>query len=334
MKILIISLFASVVLTLIVRFIALKLSIVDHPGELKIHSKPIPYLGGIAIFVTIMLVCVLLRISLPWSFWVFSVFLISIGLVDDINNLPSKIRFFLESFILIVFVLINGYVIPAPMIVSAPLVYLFFMGTINSVNWMDGMDGLLAGISIIVSGGFLWLAHSLGHPWLPQFALAFIGALLGFLIFNFRPARIFLGDAGSYFIGFTFFYMSMELLRFAFSWKLFFTILGLLSVFIVDSTIAVIRRVRNGLHPFHGDRSHIYDQIYKRTGNYLDTVFLMYLLAGLGVVVGLITYFLPDRYWLVFWVSSAIVAYTILFKLKFVSITIVSDKLETIGEKS
>ncbi len=332
MKILLVSFWVSAVLTLVFRFVSLKLSIVDSPGELKIHRKPIPYLGGVAIFISILMICILWRSGLSWSFWGFSVLLISIGLIDDINNLPSKIRFFLESFILIVYVLIKGYVIPVSMVISIPLVYLFFMGTINSVNWMDGMDGLLAGISIIVSGGFLWLAHSLGHPWLPQFALAFIGALLGFLIFNFHPARIFLGDAGSYFIGFTFFYMGMELLKFAFSWRLFFSILGLLSVFIVDSTIAVIRRIRNGLHPFLGDRSHIYDQIYKRAGNYLGTVLLMYLLAGLGVVVGLITYFLPDKYWVIFWISSAITAYFTLFKLKFVSITILSDKLKMMEE--
>ncbi len=332
--IIIVSATVAVIFTLLAKKLALKLSIVDRPGELKIHGKPIPYLGGIAIFVTVLLVSFFINLELSWLFWGFAALLSCIGLIDDINNLPSKIRFFLESFILIVYVLVDGYVILAPMVVSITLVYLFFMGTINSVNWMDGMDGLLAGISIIVSSGFLWLAHSLGHPWLPQFTLVVIGALLGFLIFNFHPAKIFLGDAGSYFIGFTFFYMSMELLKFAFSWRLFFTILGLLSVFIVDSTIAVIRRVRNGLHPFHGDRSHIYDQIYKRTGNYLVTVFLMYLLAGLGIVVGLITYSLPDGYWIVFWVSSAIAAYFILFKLKFVSVTLMSANLETIGEKS
>ena len=309
-------------------YIARILKFYDKPGKLKIHVKNIPYSGSI------FFISLLYLFKTEKDFVVFAILIVFIGILDDFFKLSARLRFIVES---LVFTILWFDFQGAHSFFNLRfwfLFYLFFMGTINSVNWMDGMDGLLAGISIIVSSGFLWLAHSLGHPWLPQFALAFIGALLGFLIFNFHPARIFLGDAGSYFIGFNFFYMSVELLKFAFSWKLFFSILGLLSVFIVDSTIAVIRRIRNGLHPFRGDRSHIYDQIYRRTGNYLGTVFLMYLLAGLGVVVGLITYSLPDRYWLVFWVSSAIVAYTILFKFKFVSITIVSDKLETHGEKS
>ena len=323
----------GMLLFLVLRPIALKLKIIDYPGELKIHDRPIPYLGGLGIFLILLFEFLFGLITIPSFYLLFSIIILLIGLWDDIASINPKLRFYLES-ALGILIIAFGIKLRIEPIVSFIITWLFFMGTINSVNWMDGMDGLLAGISIIVSSGFLWLAHSLGHTWLPQFALVFIGALLGFLIFNFHPARIFLGDAGSYFIGFTFFYMSMELLKFAFSWKLFFTILGLLSIFIVDSTMTVIRRIRNGLHPFLGDRSHIYDQIYKRTGNYLGTVFLMYALAGVGVTVGLITYFLPDEYWIIFWISSAIAAYAILFKLKFVSITIVSDELEMHGEKS
>ena len=323
----------GMLLFLALRPTALKLKIVDYPGELKIHNRPIPYLGGVGIFLILLFEFLFGFITIPSFYLLFSIIILLIGLWDDIASINPKLRFYLES-ALGILIIAFGIKLRIEPIVSFIITWLFFMGTINSVNWMDGMDGLLAGISIIVSSGFLWLAHSLGHTWLPQFALVFIGALLGFLISNFHPARIFLGDAGSYFIGFTFFYMSMELLKFAFSWKLFFIILGLLSIFIVDSTMTVIRRIRNGLHPFLGDRSHIYDQIYKRTGNYLGTVFLMYALAGVGVTVGLITYFLPDEYWIIFWISSAIAAYAILFKLKFVSITIVSDELEMHGEKS
>ena len=325
--------FLSLTVIFIVKNIASKLDIVDHPGELKIHVKAVPYLGGIAVFLSILGGRFVLKIHIPASYWLFTSLILLLGFWDDIREVNPKYRFYIETLIATLLIF-TGIKIPTNVFVSIIITWIFFMGTINSVNWMDGMDGLLTGISIIVSAGLYCIAIKMVHSWLPQFLIVFIITLVAFLVFNFHPARIFLGDAGSYLIGFTFFYMSMELLKFAFSWKLFLSILGLLSVFIVDSTIAVIRRIRNGLHPFYGDRSHIYDQIYKGTGNYLGTVFLMYLLAGLGVVVGLITYILPDRYWLVFWVSSAIGAYTILFKLKFVSITIMSDKLETHGEKS
>ena len=299
-------------------YLALRFRIYDQPGDLKIHKKPIPYLGGIAVFFAVLLSALINHIYASRLFLFSSPFLI-LGLYDDIKSVSSRTRFIIESilsFILILF----GLRLPINIAISVILTYLFIVGAVNAVNWMDGMDGLLTGISVIVSLGYYFLAKQIGHPWIPNFCLIFISALLGFLAFNFRPAKIFLGDAGSYFIGFTFAYIGITLLKFDFSWKLFASVLSVIGVFIVDSTIAVLRRIRLGRHPFHGDRSHIYDQIYKRTGKYVLTVLLMYVMAALGVGLGIVTFTMSSPWYLIIWLAGVIFVYSFLIKLKFVSV--------------
>ena len=308
----------SLIFTLFFLYIALKLCIYDQPGDLKIHKKPIPYLGGIAVFLAVLLSALINHIYASQLFLFSSPFLI-LGLYDDIKSVSSRTRFIIESilsFILILF----GLRLPINIAISVILTYLFIVGAVNAVNWMDGMDGLLTGISVIVSLGYYFLAKQIGHPWIPNFCLIFISALLGFLAFNFRPAKIFLGDAGSYFIGFTFAYIGITLLKFDFSWKLFASVLSVIGVFIVDSTIAVLRRIRLGRHPFHGDRSHIYDQIYKRTGKYVLTVLLMYVMAALGVGLGILVFSTSSPWYLIIWLTGVIFVYGFFIKLKFLSI--------------
>ena len=311
----------SIIIYWFVRRLALRFGVYDLPGELKIHSKPIPYLGGIGAALSILIVF-LVRPDFPKDYLFLALFPLLIGLWDDICSIKPLTRFILES-IFVILLIALGYTLNGRHGVwEIVLTYLFFMGSVNSVNWMDGMDGLLTGVSIIVGLGFFILAKSIGHPWMPQFITMFIAILTPFLFFNFHPAKMFLGDAGSYLIGFTFFFVSVELLKFNFSWKLFFTILSILGVFIVDSTIAVIRRLRNGRHPFYGDRSHVYDQIYKRTGKYLLTVFLMYFIAVLAVILGISIYKLQTGFFLILWLFAVVIIYSLLFKLKFASVTI------------
>ena len=321
-KIIITSSTVAIIFTLLAKKMALKLSIVDHPGELKIHNEPIPYLGGLTVFLAILLLSNILKLEIPQIFWFLGGSLTVIGLFDDIKNLSSKLRFILESLVFIVYIVWQGTILPLNSIIDLFLIYLFFMGTVNSVNWMDGMDGVLSGVSIIVAIGFLWLSQNFYLPWVSKFLMIFIGVLIGFLLFNFPPAKIFLGDAGSYFIGFTFFYVSTVVLKYYYSPRTFFAILGLLSVFIIDSTTAFIRRIMNGVHPFQGDRNHMYDEIYKIVKNYRLTVVIMLIITICGVLVGIITFNINNKYWVVFWGFSAIVAYWGLLKLKFISLKI------------
>jgi len=308
-----------ILLSTIFKKISIKYRIYDHPGELKIHKEPVPYLGGVAVSLSILITALIKNVH-ACQFFLLAIFFLALGLYDDINSNSPILRFVIESVFSIIAISMKLR-IPINIFTSTIFTYLFIMGAINAVNWMDGMDGLLTGISIIVSFGFYIIARQIGHPWVIDFSLTFVGALAGFLVFNFKPARIFLGDAGSYFIGFTFAYLGIELLKFSFSWKLFASVLSIMGIFIVDSTIAVLRRIRLGRNPFYGDRSHIYDQIYKRTGKYILTVFTMYIIAALGVGLGFLVFNLPyPLYWIV-WLGGAVLIYLILFILRFVSVT-------------
>jgi len=318
MRLLVLQFLIGITSVLVFTVIALKLKIVDHPGKLKIHRKPVPYLGGVAIALSVFVGCVINQINLSGQFILFSSIFLLLGLWDDIWNIKARTRFLLEASFSLVLVLI-GVKIPVFTPISIVFSWLLIMGAINSVNWMDGMDGLLGGVTIIVSSGFWYIGNAIGHPWVPRFMEIFMVSILGFLIFNFHPARIFLGDAGSYFIGFTLAYISIELLKFKFSWSLFATILAFLGVFILDSTIAVMRRVRLKRHPFEGDRSHLYDQFHRATGRYWGTVLFMYGIALIGVFVGGGTFKLNTPYNFILWTFSVIISYGILFMLGFVS---------------
>ncbi len=307
----------SMVLTFLVRNFALRFHIYDQPGKLKIHKKPVPYLGGVAVFLAV-LIPALIKNAYELQLFLLAGLFLMLGLYDDIKSAPPKTRFIIET-VLSLTAISLGLRLPVNILASVILTYLFIMGAINAVNWMDGMDGLLTGISIIVSIGFYFLASKVGHPWIPKFLLIFISALLGFLIFNFRPAKIFLGDAGSYFIGFTFAYLGITLLRFSFSWTLFLSVLAMLGVFIVDSTIAVLRRLRLKRHPFHGDRSHIYDQIYERAGRYVETVLIMYLMAAIGVIVGIVTFSLDAPWGDMFWFVAVVLVYLTAYFMGFLN---------------
>ncbi len=318
MRLLVLQFLIGITSVLVFTVIALKLKIVDRPGKLKIHRKPVPYLGGVAIALSVFIGCRMIHLECPFQFLTFGPLFMLLGLWDDIWNIKAKTRFLLEASFSLVLVLI-GVKIPVFTPISMVFSWLLVMGAINSVNWMDGMDGLLGGVTLIVSAGFWYIAHTIGHPWIPRFMEIFTVSILGFLVFNFHPAKIFLGDAGSYFIGFTLAYISIELLKFKFSWSLFVSILAFLGVFVLDSTVAVIRRLRLKRHPFEGDRSHLYDQFHQATGSYWGTVLFMYAVALIGVLVGIGTFKFNSPYNFILWTFSVIISYGILFMLGFVS---------------
>ena len=179
----------------------------------------------------------------------------------------------------------------------------------NSTNLIDGLDGLAAGVTAVISLGFLVLATHLaivewarpGNPVRLVLALAMLGAVLGFLPMNFNPARIFMGDAGSVLLGYN---CGVMLLLFNERgiprW-----LLGGLMVFalpIFDTALAIVRRWRSGRSILAGDRSHFYDQLVDRGLTVRKVVLISYLLAAFYALVGCVTIWLRLRYALVFYV--------------------------------
>ncbi|WP_179228350.1 MraY family glycosyltransferase [Leptolyngbya ohadii] len=212
---------ATLGITPLVQTLGLRWGWVDQPGKRKIHHQPIVRVGGIAIFAgTVLPVLLLLTHQLPdpstnLSWQIAGILLggssfFLIGWLDDLFQISPFKRLFLQGLVACLCWLCGVRVetLPLPFmgavpigLLSLPITFLWLAGVANAINWMDGLDGLAGGVGAIAAVIFgLICGH---HPCLSLIAFTLAGALAGFLRYNLNPARIFMGDGGSYFIGFT-----------------------------------------------------------------------------------------------------------------------------------
>ncbi|MBN2057309.1 MAG: undecaprenyl/decaprenyl-phosphate alpha-N-acetylglucosaminyl 1-phosphate transferase [Candidatus Saganbacteria bacterium] len=210
------SLVLSLILTPVAKFLSHKFHILDQPGHRKIHSKPIPLLGGIAIYLSFVGVLWLtgLEARVLWSIAGFGLFFILFGLLDD-AGIKIRARYKIWSHLLASFLFIYASGIVFQFFRFDPINWVltacFITFMTNSMNMLDGMDGLVTGVGFFGSTSLCVLALNNSQPGLALAALALAGACLGFLRYNFNPASIFLGEGGSTFIGFAMALISLRL---------------------------------------------------------------------------------------------------------------------------
>lgn len=256
----IISFLISLVVTPFAMYLGEKLKIVDKPdGVLKTHQRMVPYLGGVAIYAGV-------APFLPDMKLLFlATVMFVIGLVDDIKSVVWYVRLGAE--------LLVGWFLGisfAQSFITSLLYSVLFVIVVNATNMIDGMDGVCATITVI---GMMFSGQS-SLQW------AVIGSVGGYLVYNFPPAKIFMGDAGSYFIGSIISYTIFANLKTAFDLRVFLTFW----ILFLDIFSGVARRIIARRSPFMGDRDHIYDKIWRRVnGSKLQrdrkTVLLMAALA-------------------------------------------------------
>jgi len=285
-------------LTKVIRHVANKLEILDHPNDRKIHKKPIPLLGGLAIYASFVI-----TIFLNFSFSIElkgiilgGTIILLLGTVDDIKHLSAKWK-------------LSGQVVASGILISCGvklsflpntwwgnagevlLTIIWIVGITNAVNFFDGMDGLATGLTAIGSFSFFIVAEITGQSYLGFLTIALAGSCLGFLKFNFKPASIFLGDAGSTFLGFTLAGIAVmggwaeKNPKVALSLPII-----ILSVLIFDMiyiTIARVwdRRVRNFKEWIeYTGKDHLHHRLVALGFNETQTVLLIYLIAAcLGI---------------------------------------------------
>ena len=212
--ILLFSLLAAHLFTPLCRLLALRLDILDRPDWRKIHDAPTPLMGGLAVYLAFSLSLLLNGVFLPGmkALLLGSTLIFAMGLSDDVRPLPPIWKFILQILITL-FVIIAGDISLtffshsswAP-VLNIPLTVVWIVGLTNAMNFFDGVDGLAAGLSIIAATFLGIIAFKTNQPALGWLAVALAGACLGFIPHNFRlgkSALIFLGDAGSTFLGFT-----------------------------------------------------------------------------------------------------------------------------------
>ncbi len=234
-----VSFLISLVVTPFAMFLGRKFAIVDRPdGLLKTHQKVTPYLGGLAIYAGILPFMNAKLIALTSIMFV-------LGLLDDIKPIKWYIRLGVEF--------ITGWFLSSILThdLLTNIFYTFiFVLTVNATNMIDGMDGICAVVALI------GMIFSVNLP----FQWAVVGSVSGYLVYNFPPAKIFMGDAGSYLLGSIISYAILSNLEIPFSLNVFFPFW----ILFLDIFSSIVRRVIARKSPFEGDRDHIYDKIWRR----------------------------------------------------------------------
>jgi UDP-GlcNAc:undecaprenyl-phosphate GlcNAc-1-phosphate transferase len=261
------SLFLSLVLTPVAIGVAVRFGVLDHPGPAKAHVKAVPYLGGTAIvvaFAGVVLVAALLRpppSGLPElaGFLGLGVFLALVGLTDDVRGgLSPWLRLALEAGagVAVWAMGYSAHLAGVPRAADAVVTVLWVAGVTNAFNLLDNMDGLSAGVSVIAAlsmFGIAWLQH---RYLVAALAIALAGCAAGFLRSNFHPARIYMGDAGSLFLGFTISVLLLTLRANAPTRVGVAVILAVPGVALFDTTLVMVSRIAHKRNPFSGGQDH------------------------------------------------------------------------------
>jgi UDP-GlcNAc:undecaprenyl-phosphate GlcNAc-1-phosphate transferase len=245
------ALAVALVCTPLARRASFALGILDRPGPLKVQREPVAYLGGVSVFAAVALVLA------PWHpSWIVPLALAAaLGVADDVRSISPRVRLAAQASIGCV----AGAVAPAPGPAGWLLTAGFVVVLVNAVNLIDGMDGLAAVVVAVAACGFALVG---GRPVVP--ALALCGALTGFFAFNRPPARIYLGDGGSYLLGTALALLAAAAMGEGSQVAAWIGLPLFVALPIGDTAIAVVRRWLHGRPLLEGDRSHVYDQLADR----------------------------------------------------------------------
>jgi len=282
---------------------AFKLKAVDIPKDgRRMHKHPIPRLGGMAIIFgfIVAVLCFYGRLDRRIIAILAGAGIISVmGVVDDIKTLDAKPKFLIQIIAALV-VIIGGdlridvltnpnffaenpyWVLPEWLSVIFTIIWIVFIT--NAVNFIDGLDGLAAGVSAIMSVSLVFIAVKVGEYPVAIIGTSLMGACFGFLPYNFNPAKIFMGDTGSTFLGFMLATLSIQGVFKSYAIISFAVPLLILGLPLFDAIFAMIRRVMKGQSPMQADRGHLHHRLIDMGFSQKQTVFILYAISGvLGI---------------------------------------------------
>ena len=300
-----------------IKKIANHVNALDIPNERKVHKVPIPRLGGLGIYMGFLLGYIIFgTMSIRMNAILIGSFIIIVsGIIDDINPIPAKIKF-LFQLIAAAVVAFYGEILLRDLeafgfyINFGKLSYIitifFIVGIINCINLIDGLDGLAAGLSSIYFATIGIVIIYWTHIFDLDAMLTFImlGSTLGFLCHNFHPAKIFMGDSGSMFLG----YIIAVIALLGFKNVTLTTLLApivLLAIPIMDTAFAILRRLINKKKIDEPDKEHLHHQLLKLNLSHRNTVLVIYLIDIL-FATAMLLYMLYNR-------TIGIIIYAILF---------------------
>ena len=298
--IILITFISSLMLVPLVRDIAHHINAIDIPNERKVHKKPMPRLGGLAIFISFLIGYMFFApvTTQMISILIGGILIILLGIIDDIKPLKATTKLWGQIIVAIILVFYGKiYLTDLTLfgmyinldIWAYPLSILIIVGCINIINLIDGLDGLAAGISSIYFITIIAISILLGRMEGLGFVLCLImlGSTLGFLYYNFNPASIFMGDTGRMFLGFMIAVIALLGFKTA-TFTSFLTPILVLFIPILDTLLAILRRLIKGESIGKPDKEHVHFQLLNKTSSVKKTVLIIYLINILFSIVSVL----------------------------------------------
>jgi UDP-GlcNAc:undecaprenyl-phosphate GlcNAc-1-phosphate transferase len=278
------------------RRIAIKQNVFDAPTAAhKTHKEPVPYLGGVAIIIGVLVVTygtALLKNFSANNFWLATSVLAPaavlgvVGLIDDLRNLSPTPRFIIQTIagVFTAWLLVSNNTVGNPTgskLFDYIVTIFWIVGICNSINFFDNLDGGAAGTVAVTSIALFVLAFNGNQILISALASVTAGATIGFLLWNKSPARIYMGDAGALFLGILIATLTIRLKPDAETeWTSLATPVLLLAVPILDTTVAVTSRLRRGVSPFQGGHDHLSHRLIRGGMSRRRAAFSLWALSG------------------------------------------------------
>ena len=277
--------------------LAPKLGFVDVPNERSMHFKPIPRGAGIC-FVSISLLISLIAVvfdlnHLQQYYYVYlaTAIVFLAGYIDDRRGLPPKVKF-LFIIAAIILLCLNGlyigslgyylgYKIDLPLSIALIFTIFAITGFTNALNLIDGLDGLAGMISLVMLTAFLWIGYTNHDELMIMLSSIFMGGIGAFLLFNWYPAKVFMGDSGSLTLGFVISILAVRAMHFIEPTAVLFIVV----LPVLDTFIVMTRRLQRGLSPFSADKTHMHHILYNRYEDIpYTTILLVYIQIAFTII--------------------------------------------------
>jgi UDP-GlcNAc:undecaprenyl-phosphate GlcNAc-1-phosphate transferase len=291
----------------IIKKISFHIGAVDHPNERRVNKIPMPNIGGLGIFAGFLLGYMLFckQTVAMNSVLIGSFVIIIMGIIDGVNNIKARYQFLAQLVVACIVVFYGGLVINnIDMfgynfdfgIFAYPLTLFFITGMMNVINFIDGLDGLAAGVSSIfflTIGIIAFIMNKMGGL---DIALAFImlGSTLGFLLHNFYPAKIYMGNGGAMFLGFIISVIALFGFKNVTLTSLIVPVL-IMAVPILDTLFAILRRLINKKNVSQADKQHLHHQLLKMNFSHRTSVLIIYYIDALFAFASIV-YVLKDAH--------------------------------------
>jgi UDP-GlcNAc:undecaprenyl-phosphate/decaprenyl-phosphate GlcNAc-1-phosphate transferase len=282
----------SILITPLVKKFAIKIGATDKPNQRKVHQKIMPRLGGLAIYISFIVGLLVLQPASihHWPLVIGSFIIILTGIFDDLFELSAKIKLagqLAAATVVVVWgdVLVSFINLPFGGMIefgyfSIPLTIVWIVGITNAINLIDGLDGLAAGVSSIALVTIGFMALIMGNFYVVAIASVLLASTLGFLFYNFHPAKIFMGDTGALFLGFIIAVLSLLGFKNVTVISLIVPVI-ILGVPISDTFFAIIRRFVNKKPLSAPDKSHLHHCLLRLGYSHRQTVLMIYAMAAM-----------------------------------------------------